>query len=501
MALLEMRGIVKEFPGVRALDDVSIVVERGEILGLVGENGAGKSTLMKVLSGAYPCGSYDGEICVDGAACRISEPAHSERLGIEMIYQEVSLHLDMSVAENLLLGRWKKKHGFVSWKALHNEAREILERIHLDVDPAMPVRALSTSQQQLIAIGRALARNPRILIMDEPTSSLTESETRSLFRNMQSLKSQGIGLILISHKLDEIMTQTDRIVVMRDGRVVGRHMTSETDPDQIITETVGRQIHALYPEKSNRPGETLLELEHYKVRHPVNRNKLILDDVCLKLKKGEVLGIAGLVGAGRSELMDALFGLGGLVTGKTILDGREVRISGPRDAIRKGFALITEDRKRNGFVGVASVRNNVVMASYNRVSARGWVRARLEQELAKGYADKMRIKSSALTRLVNTLSGGNQQKVVLAKWLMTEPGILLLDDPTRGIDVGTKNEFYRMIDEFAASGMSCIVSSSEMPELMALSNRIVVLAGGKVRGEFERSEFDERRIMNLAMGL
>jgi ABC-type sugar transport system ATPase subunit len=501
MALLEMRGIVKDFPGVRALDDVSIGMEHGEILGLVGENGAGKSTLMKVLSGVYPCSSYDGEICVDGAVCRISDPAHSERLGIEMIYQEISLHLDMSVAENLLLGRWKKKRGFVCWKALYAQAKEILERIHLDVDPTVPVRALSTSQQQLIAIGRALARNPRLLIMDEPTSSLTESETRSLFHNMQSLKAQGIGIILISHKLDEIMAQTDRIVVMRDGRVVGHHITKETNPEEIVSEMVGRHIHSLYPEKSNLPGETLLELKHYKVRHPVNREKLILDDVCLKLKKGEVLGIAGLVGAGRSELMNALFGLGGLISGRTMLKGREVKISGPRDAAKKGFALITEDRKRNGYVGVASVRSNVVMASYDRVSTRGWVRARLEMELAKEYATKLRIKSAVLGRLVNTLSGGNQQKVVLAKWLMTEPEILLLDDPTRGIDVGTKNEFYRMIDEFAASGMSCIVSSSEMPELMALSNRIIVLAGGKVRGEFERSEFDERRIMNLAMGL
>lgn len=499
--LLEMKDIVKDFPGVRALDHVNLTLDYGEILGLVGENGAGKSTLMQILSGVHPAGSYQGEICIDGELYKVSQPSQSVQYGIEMIYQEVSLHLDMTVSENLAIGRWQNKRGFVDWKKIRSDAQEVLKSIRLNVDPDAQVRTLSTSQQQMIAIGRALSHKPRLLIMDEPTSSLTESETKVLFENLHALKQQGISIILISHKLDEIMAHTDRIVVMRDGKVVGEHITERTHPDEIVTETVGRKIGQIYPPKTNSPAGPVMRIENLTVRHPVNKNKNILEGINLTLRKNEVLGIAGLVGAGRSELLNAIFGLGGRIEGKIYLNDQIVQNRNPSESIKNGFALITENRKISGINAVASVANNIVMASYKKLSRCGWVNAREEKQEAEIYRDELHIKAPSLSTLVGTLSGGNQQKVVLAKWLMTKPDILLLDDPTRGIDVGTKNDFYKMIDTLACSGVSCIVVSSEMPELMAMSNRIVVLAGGKIRGEFEREDFDEHKIMNLAMGV
>jgi D-xylose transport system ATP-binding protein len=501
---LAMCNITKQFPGVLALDDVSISVNGGEIMALVGENGAGKSTLMKILSGAYPSTSYDGDIIVDGVKQHFMTTKHAENAGIAMIYQEISMHLDLSVAENIFLGQLsvQGKGGFlVDWKSVYENAKSYLDMVGLDVSPKALLRNLSTSQMQLVAIARALVRKPKIFVLDEPTSALTVSETERLFAILRQLKANGITSILISHKLDEIFTISDRITVMRDARFIATHVTAKTDKDTIVNEMVGRRITAYYIKEPVQIGDEVLRVENFTVPHPLNQKKNIVEDVSFSLHRGEILGLAGLVGAGRSELVNAIFGKTKRTSGRVFIDGRETNIRTPRDAIRNRIALVTEDRKKDGLIQILSIRENSTLASLRKISSRGIVNRRREEDMTQKYFDIMNIKANGMETLVQTLSGGNQQKVVLDKWLMTQPRLLIMDEPTRGIDVGAKSEIYRTMSELVAKGISIIMISSELPELVAMSDRLIVLANGKIRGEFTNpKEFSTENILRLASG-
>jgi D-xylose transport system ATP-binding protein len=499
--ILEMKNITKKFPGVIALKNVSFVVKTGEILALVGENGAGKSTLMKILSGSYSCTSYDGSIFIDGQKVDFTNPRQSEDAGIAMIYQEISLHLDLSVAENMFLGNWRtKNNGIVDWKKITNEAKKYLDIIKLDVDPNEILRNLNTSELQLVSIAKALAKKPRLLVLDEPTSALTKNEAGNLFKIMNQLKQEGITSILISHKLDEVFQVADRITVMRDGEVVSTNTKKDTNPDKVVSDMVGRKIVSYYPKETIGLGNTVLKVENFTVPHPYNSKKNIVENLSFELKGSEILGIAGLVGSGRSELVNAIFGSIKRLEGNIWVDEKKVDIKSPADAIKYGIALITEDRKKNGLIEILNIEHNSTLATLKEISKSGVINSRVEQRNAKDYFNKLNIKAPGIDTIVQTLSGGNQQKVVLSKWLLTNPKILLMDEPTRGIDVGAKYEIYKIMTELVKKGMSIIMISSEMPELMAMSDRFIVLANGRIKGEFKAGETTHENIMRLATG-
>ncbi len=499
--ILEMRGITKEFPGVLALSEVSLRAERGQTLAVVGQNGAGKSTLMKILSGAYPHHSYRGAILLEGKEKTFESPADSEREGIAMIYQEISVQLDLSIGENLFLGAWPRRAaGAVDWRRLHREAEERLFRVGLRIDPRRSARTLSASEQQLLNIAKALARNPKILVLDEPTSALTETEAARLFEILRGLKSEGIANILISHKLDEVFANSDRLVVMRDGRTIAEHGAAEFDPGRIIAEMVGREMRDLYPREQRNLGDPILSVSGLTVPHPYNPGKNIVSDVGFSVRRSEILGIAGLVGSGRSELVNALFGKIGRTAGSVTLEGRELDIRSPRDAVQAGLALVTEDRKADGFVSVMSIKENSTLANLRAVSRLGRIDGAEERKLAGAYFESLKIKAPGLDARLETLSGGNQQKVVLAKWLISEPKVLILDEPTRGIDVGAKYEIYKIMNELAGRGIGIIMISSELPELLSMSDRVLVLGGGRIRGEFDADSCTVDNILHLATG-
>jgi len=500
--ILEMKHITKKFPGVIALNDVSFDVKEGEILALVGENGAGKSTLMKILSGSYPHGSYDGEIFINGEKKIFNTPKQSEDAGIAMIYQEISMHLDLSVAENLFLGRWTTKNfGVVNWRAINTEAKKYLDLVKLDVQPEETLRSLSTSQMQMVSIARALAKNPKILVLDEPTSALTEAEAKNLFRIIHSLKENGITSILISHKLDEVFENADRITVLRDGKVVSTYLKDEVSRDTVVADMVGRKLESFYPKEAVEIGDVILKVENFTVPHPYSANKNIVEDVSFDVRSGEILGIAGLVGSGRSELVNAIFGKGPKASGRLFINGREIDIKNPKDAIRNGISLITEERKRDGLVEVLSIKQNTTLASLKDISTRlGVIRAKKENHEAEDYFKRLDIRAQGIETLVETLSGGNQQKVVLSKWLMTKPKIFIMDEPTRGIDVGAKYEIYKIMTSLARQGAAIVMISSELPELLSMSDRIIVLANGKLKGVFDSKESSHEHIIQLATG-
>ena len=496
--VLEMQHITKTFPGVKALDDVSLQAYEGEILSIVGENGAGKSTLMKILSGSYSCDSYAGNILVEGKTMQFHNTRQSEEAGIAMIYQELNMHLDLSVAENIFLGGWKQFGNVIKWNKLYQAATEYLGQLQLDVEPTEILRNLNASKQQLVSIARALSHKPRILILDEPTASMTETESATLFQIMLNLKKQGYTCVLISHKLDEVFAYSDRIVVMRDGKVINNHNREEFDQSRIIAEMVGRKMDNLYPKCKVPVGEVVMEARDFSVPHPQNAKKKIVEDVSFTVRKGEILGIGGLVGAGRSELVNAVFGIIGKQSGAVMIDGREVQIRKPEDAIREGLALVTEDRKLDGFVGGMSIEENITLASLKAICRYGIINHKKEQLSARKYFDELKIKAADMTVHMETLSGGNQQKAVLSKWLMTKPRVLIMDEPTRGIDVGTKYEIYKIMVELARQGIAIIMISSELPELISMSDRIIVLSGGKVSGELQQEDASQEKVMELA---
>src|SRR3954469_5086888 len=499
--LLEMRDITKTFPGVRALDGVTFDLSAGEIHALVGENGAGKSTLMKVLSGVYPAGTYGGEIRVQGQVQQFTNVRQAETAGIAVVFQELSLVQELTVGENIILGREPNRFGFVRWDELYGQARKLLEDLHLQFAPRTPVANLGIGQQQLVEIAKALSQNARILVLDEPTAALTDTEVETLVGILNSLRARNVGMVYISHKLEEVFRLSDRITVLRDGRTVGTEATSSMDQARVIARMVGREVGDIFPKAAHAPGETVFEARDITVEDPNVRGKLLVDRVSFSVRRGEVLGIAGLMGAGRSDLLTAIFGAhAGRNSGAVFVQGERAQIKGPRDAIRYGIGYVTEDRKRYGLVLDQTIVNNSTLASLKKISGRFVTNPDAERAASERAARDLRIKAPDVFTIAGTLSGGNQQKVVLAKWLLTQPRVLFLDEPTRGIDVGAKQEIYAQINRLAREGLAIVLVSSELPEVLGLSDRILVLREGPITGEFKRAEATPVAVMAAATG-
>lgn len=506
MPLLEMRSITKTFPGVKALDNVNLVVDEGEIHALVGENGAGKSTLMKVLSGIYPYGSYDGEILYDGKECHFQTIRDSESLGIVIIHQELALVPYLTIAENMFLGNEQRKvKGIIDWDATYANAEKYMRIVGLEDSPRELIKNIGTGKQQLVEIAKALAKNVRLLILDEPTSSLTEADSQKLLDLLLDFKkSRGITSIIISHKLNEVAYVSDKITVIRDGKTIETldKKKDDTSEERIIRGMVGREMTNRFPKRENVTiGEKSLEIKNWTVHHPLYPERKVVDNVSLYLRKGEVVGIAGLIGAGRTELCQSVFGkaYGTSISGKLYKDGKELRLSSVSEAVHNGLAYVTEDRKGDGLVLSNSILRNITLSRLGFVSSHGVLNADKEHEKAEEYRQKLNIKTPSVEQMVNNLSGGNQQKVLVAKWMYAEPEIMMLDEPTRGIDVGAKYEIYCIINNMAAEGKSILMVSSELPELLGMCDRIYVMCEGKLVGELLAAEANQENIMQMIM--
>lgn len=500
MSLLEMKDIVKEFPGVRALDGVSFSLEVGEFHALVGENGAGKSTLMKVLSGVHPEGTFTGEILVDDQPKHFRGIRDSESAGIAIIFQELSLVKELTVGENIFLGREPSKFGVINWSELYHQASKLLQSLHLPIDPRVKVGSLGIGQQQLVEIAKALSQQAKILVLDEPTAALTESEVETLFDILKKLLAKGVGMIYISHKLDEVFRSSDRITVLRDGRTVATHAASEISKDGVIAAMVGREVGDIFPEVTHEHGDIALSVKRLTAYSPDDPTKRLVGDVSFYVRRGEVLGIAGLMGAGRSELLMSIFGAWqGRFSRQIEIDGRAVNITSPAQAIANGIGFVTEDRKRYGLILDQTILDNMTLAGLRDISGRFVTDRTRESVAAAGPMNALRIKASSPLTVANTLSGGNQQKVVLGKWLLTDPKVLFLDEPTRGIDVGAKQEIYAEINKLAQDGLAIVLVSSELPEVLGLSDRVIVLHEGRTTAEFGRDATPEK-VMAAATG-
>ena len=498
--VLEMKNITKDFSGVRALNNVNFSVKRGEIHGLVGENGAGKSTLMKILSGVYPAGTYEGEIIVDKKKVEFKSPRDSQEEGIAIIYQELALVGEMSIAENVLLNHEYMKKGVIDWVQIYSEAQKWLAQVGLDEDPRKKINELTVGKQQLIEIAKALTTDSKIIILDEPTAALTDNEVEILLNILRDLKAKGVTCIYISHKLDEIFEITDTVTVLRDGETISTDPTENLNEEIIISRMVGRKITDVYPYQKRKIGDVLLDVKDFTVTHR-GTGKVIIDHASFSLRKGEILGVAGLMGSGRTELFTSLIGsYPGIYSGTINIEGKEVTIKDPRDAINKGIAYVSEDRKRYGLIMEMDIKQNTTLASLNQITKNGVIDGSLETKRAEEMNDRVKTKAPNIETKVINLSGGNQQKVVLSKWLMTDPKILILDEPTRGIDVGAKYEIYKIINELASEGVGIILISSELPEVLGMSDRIVVMSEGKITGQLSREEATQEKIMTLATG-
>jgi putative multiple sugar transport system ATP-binding protein len=502
--LLEMRGITKSFSGVKALDGVSIRVAEGTIHGLCGENGAGKSTLMNVLSGVYPYGSYEGDILLRGRPAAFADIRASESAGIVIIHQELALVPELSIMENLFLGHETARAGVINWDQARVRARELLARVGLREDPGTAVKHLGVGKQQLVEIAKALGREVRLLILDEPTAALNEDDSAHLLDLLRELRSRGITCILISHKLNELRAVADAITILRDGRSIETlRMADGVDEDRIIRGMVGRSLGARFPERKPAIGEVFFEVRNWTVRHPQVPERLVCRGASFFVRRGEIVGFAGLMGAGRTELARSLFGrsYGLYESGQIFKDGRERVLMTVTEAIRAGLAYVTEDRKSLGLNLLDDIKTTVVSADLRRIARRGVLDRHREYAVAEGYRQSLRIKAPTVHEGVAHLSGGNQQKVVLGKWLFTEPDLLILDEPTRGIDVGAKFEIYGLIHQIAATGKGVIVISSELPEVLGLSDRIYALCEGAITGVLDRAEADPERLMRLMTAL
>ena len=498
--LLAARSITKKFPGVTALNEVSFDLREGEIHALCGENGAGKSTLIKLLSGIHPHGSYEGRFDANGEEARFSGIADAARAGIAVIYQELALVEEMTVAENIFLGCEPRRGGFfIDWPRIQKEARDLLQRFKVDLDPAARVSSLGVGQKQLVEIVKALAKNSRILILDEPTAALAEHEVRILLDILRDLRARGIGCIYISHKLEEVFSIADRITVLRDGSTVSTQNAAETSKTEIIRQMVGRELGDLFPRRATQPGETLLRVQNLSVAEN-DATTPRLHDINLELKAGEVLGIGGLMGAGRTELLMHLFGAWGRrLHGQVTLAGENLNRPTPEQSIQRGLVLASEDRRRYGLVLEHPIGFNLSLSSLQSITRGGFIRRNLETRRNQTIFNDLRIKATGLEAISGRLSGGNQQKIVLGKALLTEPSVILLDEPTRGIDVGAKLEIYEIINQLTAQGKAVLLVSSELPELIGMSDRIVMLREGRIGGEFSRAEATQEKLMQAAM--
>ena len=485
--ILTLKNITKEFPGVKALDDVTINIERGTIHGLVGENGAGKSTLIKVLAGIYQ--PNKGEIILDGKPCRFNSPIEARRAGISVVHQEIKLAEPLSVAENMFLGNVQLKNGLVDWKGMRRRAREIVEDLGMDIDINAQVSSLTVAKKQIVEIMHAINNNSRILIMDEPSAVLTDRELEVMFRIVKQLRDEGITIIYISHRLDEIFGLCSNVSVLRDGCHIDTIPVASVDRQGLINMMVGREMGQEYPKEVGNVGGTILEVK--------NLSRGILQDISFEVKSGEVFGISGLVGAGRTELARAILGIDKPESGEVYVRGKKVHYRTFADAIRDGLGLIPEDRKLQGLIQIMSVKRNTTLVNMKRVLRAGVISSSLEEKLSKEYADKLHVVTPSMETEVQYLSGGNQQKVVIAKWLFQNSEILFLDEPTRGIDVGAKAEIYRLINRMAKEGKTIIMISSEMPELLGMCDRIMVMHEGHKMGELNAAEATQEKIMAL----
>lgn len=501
MYALEMVNIIKEFPGVKALDGVNFKVKKGEIHALCGENGAGKSTLMKVLSGLYPSGAYHGEIRIEGEKKEFHKITDAEQAGITIIHQELALVKDMTVGENIFLGAEPTKRGVIQWDELYHQAGKWLKTVGLHISPDTKIGALGIGQQQLVEIAKALSKNTRILILDEPTAALTESEVEILMGILNRLRADGVSCIYISHKMPEVFRLADTITVLRDGRTVATLDRKDTDDDRVVSLMVGRELTERYPRVEHKPGETVLEIRDYAVWHKDKPGQQVIRNASFALRKGEILGIAGLMGSGRTELVMSLFGAyEGKAEGEVRIENKPIRIRSISEAIKAGLALVTEDRKRLGLVLGMDIKTNTTLATLERISKWGVINENEEIKWGQKYVRDLKTKTASLETAVGTLSGGNQQKVVIGKWLMSDPKILILDEPTRGIDVGAKYEIYNLMNKLVEQGVAIIMISSELPEVLGMSDRILVMNEGKLVKELDWREATQENIMLAATG-
>lgn len=495
--ILEMRNITKEFPGVKALDNVNLEVAEGEIHAICGENGAGKSTLMKVLSGVYPYGTYNGDILFKGQICQFKDIKQSEDLGIVIIHQELALIPGLSIAENIFLGNEQANQGIINWNETIRKAKELLTKVGLSESPNTLIKDIGVGKQQLVEIAKALSKNVKLLILDEPTAALNEKDSGNLLQLLIELRSQGMSAIIISHKLNEIKKVANSVTIIRDGQSIETLATTDITEDRIIKGMVGRSLTNRYPDREPKIGKIFFEVKNWNTYHPVQSERQIVKNVNFHIRQGEIVGIAGLMGAGRTELAMSIFGksYGKKTTGETIKDGKAIDFVDVNKAIKEGIAYVSEDRKEYGLILMNDIKQNISLANLTRVAKNSVVNENEEILIAEDFRKKMNIKTPSVRETVGNLSGGNQQKVVLSKWMFSEPDLLILDEPTRGIDVGAKFEIYTIMNQLAAQGKGILVISSELPELIGMCDRIYVMNEGEITGEVDKSEATQEILM------
>lgn len=497
--ILEMKNITKTFPGVKALENVNLQVKEGEIHALMGENGAGKSTLMKVLSGVYPHGSYTGDILYKGQVCEFKDITQSEQLGIVIIHQELALIPQLSISENIFLGNEQSRRGIINWNDTIIKTRELLQTVGLNESPNTLISMIGVGKQQLVEIAKALSKKVKLLILDEPTAALNEEDSENLLNLLLEFKKQGISSIMISHKLNEITKVADSITILRDGKTIETldMLKDNITEDRIIKGMVGRDLTQRYPVREPKIGGTIFEVKNWNVYHPTQQDRKVIDDVNMRISKGEIVGIAGLMGAGRTELAMSIFGksYGKKISGETVLHGKPVQLNTINQAIDNGIAYVTEDRKHYGLILIDDIKRNITLTSLNKISRNLVVNDNQEIVEAESFRTKLNIKTPSVLQKTGNLSGGNQQKVVLSKWIFSEPEVLILDEPTRGIDVGAKYEIYTIINQLAMEGKGVLIISSELPELLGMCDRIYVMSEGRLTGEVSREDASQETLM------